>query len=173
LTADKNKKTHINNMSWIKGIRLDLSTKEPVGWIVLTGIEGRGIQLLPFGCVYLNHNSTDEDLHLVGKYKIVFEFFRLDNSRKVKISARVAGIEGDPLFHEFWGIARGLGCPKPKSTKKRNTQSVAAWPKFEERQIFDKADHVGMADWIRHFLCNPPADFTLFLAAVRNLLASK
>lgn len=173
MTADKNKNTHINNMSWIKGIRLELSTKEPVGWIVLSGIKGRGIQLLPFDCVYLNHNSTDEERSLVGKYKIVFEFFRLDKSGKVKLSARVAGIERDSLFHEFWGIARGLGCPKPDKTKKKNTQSVAAWPKSEERQTFDNADHAGMAGWIRHFLCNPPADFTQFFAAARNLLASK
>lgn len=159
--------------NWVKQVSAGLNSTIPTGWVILEGIEGRGIQLLPLDCVYLNHNATGEDLDLVGKYKIMFEFFRLDNSGKVKISARVAGIEGDPLFHEFWGIARGLGCPKPKSTKKRNTQSVAAWPKSEERQTFDNADHAGMADWIRHFLCNPPADFTLFLAAVRNLLASK
>ena len=159
--------------NWVKQVRQRLNSIPPTGWVILEGVEGRGIQLLLLDCVYINHNATGKDLDLVGKYKIVFEFFRLDNSGKVKISARVAGIKGNPLFHEFWGIARGSGCPKPKSAKKRNTQSVAAWPKFEERPIFSNADYTGMADWIRHFLCNPPADFTLFVALCRNLLASK
>lgn len=128
--------------------------------------------MLPNDCAHINRNESGVDYNLVGKFRIVFEFFRLESSGKVKISARVAGIEGQPLFHEFNGIARGLGCPEPRDTKKKTSQSVAAWPAEKERKSFKKDDHSGMAKWVRGFLCQPPADFTLFVAHSRNLLAS-
>ena len=158
-------------MSWIAGVRANLSQKPPSGWVVLDSITGRGVQLLPADETYLNRNRSGMDLKLVGEYKIVFEFFRLDKEGRVKISARVAGIEGHPLFHEFLGIARALGCPKPKGTAKKNTQSVAAWPAEDDRKKFDAANHKGMADWVRRFLSNPPPDFALFVAAAKNVLA--
>jgi hypothetical protein len=160
-------------MSWVNGVRANLRENPPSGWAVLESITGRGVQLLPADRVFLEHNQSGRTLELVGEYKLVFEFFRLDQDEKVKISARVAGIEGHPLFHEFWGVARALGCPKPKGTTKKITQSVAAWPASEERSSFPAKSHQNMADWVSKFLQNPPADFVLFVAAARNLLTSK
>jgi hypothetical protein len=158
-------------ISWINGVRQNLQVNTPAGWIILEDIKGAGVQMLPDDCIYSHHNSSKEDYDLVGAFKIIFEFFRLDRSGNVKISARINGIEGQPLFHEFNGIARGLGCPEPRDNKKKTSQSVAAWPAEKERKSFKKDDHSGMANWVRVFLCQPPADFTLFVALSRNLLA--
>ncbi len=158
--------------SWISGVRQNLQGNPPEGWIILGDIKGAGVQMLPNDCVFIRNNESGNDHELVGKFKIVFEFFRLESSGNVKISARVAGIEGTPLFHEFHGIARGFGCPKPKGTKKKETQSVAAWPSKDERVKFDSKDCEGMADWVRSFFCKMPPDLALFIAAARNLLAS-
>lgn len=127
--------------------------------------------MLPTDCSYIHHNKSGKSCELVGEFRVVFEFFRLDRSGKVKISARVAGIKGQPLFHDFYGIARGVGCPEPKKTKKKNSQSVASWPTEKKRIKFEENDHSGMANWVRSFLCQPPADFTLFVALSRNLLS--
>jgi hypothetical protein len=160
------------NISWANGVRANLMEKPPTGWIVLNGIKGSGVQMLPEDDAYLTRNGTGVDLKLVGSYRLVFEFFRLDTSGDIKLSARVAGIEGQPMFHEFWGIARCFGCPAPKGTKKKDTQSVAAWPGNEKRLSFAATNHAGMADWVREFFANPPVDFVLFVAGARNLIAS-
>jgi len=158
--------------SWISGVRQNLQGNPPVGWIILEDIKGAGVQMLPNDSVFIRKNASGKEHELVGKFKIVFEFFRLESAGNVKISARVAGIEGASLFHEFHGIARGFGCPKPKGTKKTETQSVAAWPCNDERVKFDSKDCEGMARWVRDFLSKMPADFALFIAAARNLLTS-
>jgi hypothetical protein len=157
--------------SWIKGVHQNLLENPPEGWSIIEGIKGAGVQMLPIDCAHLHFNQTGQVYDLVGKFRIVFEFFRLDSSGNVKISARVAGIEGQPIYHEFNGIARGVGCPEPRDTKKKTSQSVAAWPAEKERTSFKKDDHSGMAEWVRAFLSEPPADFTLFVALSRNLLA--
>jgi nephrocystin-3 len=162
----------MKNTSWISGVRANLIENPPSGWIVLDRIKGAGIQMLPDEQAYLIRNRSGKDLELVGNYRLVFEFFRLNRSGNLKLSVRVAGIEGQPLFHEFWAIARALGCPRPKVTKKENTQSVAVWPENEERLSFGSTDHTGMAEWVRKFLVNPPADFVLFVAASRNLISA-
>jgi hypothetical protein len=156
--------------SWIKGVRDSLKQSPPSGWRIIDGINGHGVQLLPIDCTYQNHNKSGKPLDLTGSYKIVFELFRLNTSGNIKISARVASIEGEPLFHELNGIARALGCPKPKDTKKLNSQSVAAWPADSQRDSFSSDDHDGITEWVRNFLCDPPADFVLFVAFARNLL---
>jgi len=156
--------------SWIKGVRDSLKKSPPSGWSIIDGINGPGVQLLPIDCTYQNHNKSEKTLELTGSYKIVFELFRLNTSGKIKISARVAGIAGEPLFHEFNGVARALDSPKPKGTKKINSQSVAAWPAELQRECFSADNHDGIAHWIRDFLCDPPADFVLFIALARNLL---
>ena len=169
----KTKSNHqpIKKRSWVHGVRADLDRSSPSGWTVPGSIKGRGVQLLPSDEIYLNRNRSGRDVDLVGEHKIIFEFFRLDQGGKVKISARVSAIEGQPLFHEFLGIAVALGCPRPKSATQKTTQSVAAWPGEPDRQKFDAADHSGMANWIRRFLSDPPADFTFFVAAARNILS--
>jgi hypothetical protein len=128
------------------------------------------VQFLPDDYAFIVKNKSGKNRDLVGDCRIVFEFFRLSSGGKVKISARIAGIDGQPLYHEFRGLARGMGCPKPKDARKKDTQSVAAWPLHESRPNFEADDHHGMADWVRQFLQNPPANFVLFLAASRNLL---
>ena len=161
-----------NAGSWVTGVRAQLSANPPSGWVVLEGIAGRGVQLCPKDCVYLTKNKSGLDLKLVGTHKIVFEFFRLDGTGDLKISARVAGIKGQALYHEFFGIARGFGCPLPRKTRQTSSQSVAAWPPQGSRHSCAVNDHAGMAKWVRRFLSAPPADFTLFVAASRNLLVS-
>jgi hypothetical protein len=156
--------------SWIKGVRDSLKQSPPTGWSIIDGINGPGVQLLPIDCTYQKHNKSGKTLDLTGSYKIVFELFRLNTSGNIKISARVASIEGEPLFHELNGIARALGCPKPKGTKKLTSQSVAAWPSDPQRKSFSTDDHEGISNWVREFLCKSPADFVLFVAMARNLL---
>jgi hypothetical protein len=146
----------------------------PTGWKVLDGIMGRGIFMIPDDPVYCYQNTSGFDLPLVGRYKIVFEFFRLDHSCGVKISARVASIKGDAFFDELNDIARALGCPSPRPTSVgSNTQSVAVWPAPGERPGFRPGDTIGMVRWVRRFLSNQPPDFKLFVEQTRNLLASK
>lgn len=160
------------SVSWVSGVRKFLQAGTPHGWVILDKINGRGVQLLPNDFSFLSKNQSKPERDLVGKNKIVFEFFRLDKSGDVKISARIAGTIDNPMFNQFWGIARALGCPKPKDTKKTSTQSVAAWPSHNDRPSFDADDYEGMVEWIRKFLQNPPPDFVLFVAAARNLLNS-
>ena len=155
------------------GVRDELTKKSPLGWVVLKDIAGRGVQLCPNDCAYLTGNQSGIELQLVGPHKIVFEFFRL-NSGNLKLSARVSGIEGSPVYHEFYGIARSLGCPLPAGKGKAvSSQSVAVWPPKESRHSCAANDYVGMAEWVRSFLSAPPSDFTHFVAASRNLLVSK
>jgi hypothetical protein len=162
-----------NKVSWVTGVRHELTQKPPLGWVVLKVIAGRGVQLCPNDCAYLTRNQSGIELQLVGTHKIVFEFFRL-NSGKLKLSARVSGIEGSPVYHEFYGIARSLGCPLPeRKGKPKSSQSVAVWPPEESRHSCVANDYVGMAEWVRNFLSAPPSDLTLFVAASRNLLVSK
>jgi len=166
-------KTKSNNkVSWASGVRDELTKKSQLGWVVLKDIAGRGVQLCPNDCAYLTRNQSGNELQLVGTHKILFEFFRL-NSGKLKLSARVSGMEGSPVYHEFYGIARSLGCPLPEGKGKPvSNQSVAVWPPEESRQSCAANDYVGMAEWVRSFLSAPPSDFSLFVAASRNLLAS-
>jgi hypothetical protein len=140
-----------NGSFWIKAVRSILLETPPPGWIVIEGIKGAGVQLLPSDPAYLDQNCSGEVHDLVGPYKVVFEVFRLGTSGNIKISARVAAVETQPLFHEFNGIARALGCPKPKGSKKGNTQSVAAWPADSDRQSFAVTDHEEIAGWVRAF----------------------
>jgi len=161
-----------NKVSWVTGVRDELTKKPPLGWVVLKDIAGRGVQLCPNDCAYLTRNQSGNEHQLVGTHKIVFEFFRL-NSGSLKLSARVSGIEGSPVYHEFYGIARSLGCPLPEGKGKAvSSQSVAVWPPKESRHSCAANDHVGMAEWVRDFLSAPLSDFTFFVAASRNLLAS-
>jgi hypothetical protein len=161
-----------NKVSWVTGVRDELTKKPPLGWVVLKDIAGRGVQLCPDDCAYLTRNQSGVELQLVGTHKIVFEFFRL-NSGKLKLSARVSGIDGSPVYHEFNGIARSLGCPLPEGMgKPKSSQSVAVWPPKESRHSCAANDYVGMAEWVRNFISAPPGDFSRFVAASRNLLAS-
>ena len=86
-----------------------------------------------------DRNQSGLDLKLVGSHKIVFEFFRLDGTGELKISARVAGIKEQALYHEFFGIARGFGCPLPRKTRQTSSQSVAVWPSQGSRGRFSRS----------------------------------
>ena len=156
--------------SWIHGLRRALLDRGPAGWKVMEGIQGAGVQLLPDDPIFLQRNASGAPHALVGPYKVIFEVFRLTTTGNLKISARISAKETQPLFHEFNGIARALKCPQPKGSRSQLSQSVAAWPANPYRQSFASTDYEGMARWVREFLHQPPADFTLFSALARNLL---
>ena len=161
------------NQSWITGVREALVDDPPSGWCVLTKIKGSGVYLLPKDLADNLANSSGYDQKLTGQYKIVSEFFLLNSSKKKgKISARVAGVQGSELFHEFRGVARSCGCPKPDKPKgEKATQSVARWPAKDNPPIvFQKDEYGKMAMWVKCMLEKPPTDLTWFLAAVRNYL---
>ena len=145
--------------SWVLGVRSNLQNSSISEWNVLENVDGRGVFLLPSELYSRRSFAGRPNRDLVGTYKLVFEFFRLDGSGQVKISARVSGIEGDRLFEEFWQIARDCECPAPRrSSHQRDTQSVAKWvgPSFPSN------DHRGMANWIRRFLSQEPDSFSHF-----------
>jgi|688.fasta_scaffold2190633_2 hypothetical protein len=63
--------------SWIKGVHQNLLENPPEGWSIIEGIKGAGVQMLPIDCAHLHFNQTGQVYDLVGKFRIVFEFFRL------------------------------------------------------------------------------------------------
>lgn len=156
-----------NKNQWERNVYEAIQYKPICGWTLLT-IKGRGVFLLPCDLERNPNNRSGNELDLVGKYKVVFEFFRLDRSGVIKLSARVAGIYDQPQFHEFWGIARACVTPKPgKPTKITTTQSVAKW-NLGLGRTFDRNDTTGMVCAIESFLMSPTSDFNLFLACIRN-----
>jgi hypothetical protein len=159
--------------SWHLRVRRELEANPPFGWAVVNGITGVGVYLLPDEEIFREHNLSGRERRMVGPLLVVFEFFRLSRSGAIKLSARVSGVRGDKTFNALDAIARAANCPAPKASVAHQTQSVAAWMSYDERPMFESADHPGMANWIREFLKNPPDEFRLFLSALRDYLKKR
>jgi hypothetical protein len=156
--------------SWHLRVRREIEADPPFGWSVVNGVTGVGVYLLPVEEIFREHNLSGRVRRLVGPHLVVFEFFRLNRTGAIKLSARVSGTRGDKTFDALCIIARSTNSPAPKAGVAHQTQSVAAWMSYNERPRFESADHRGMANWLREFLKTPPDDFTLFLNAVRDYL---
>ena len=157
---------------WYRRVHQELEAHPPECWSVVNGINGAGVFLLPNDGALHEQNCSEQDIPLVGSYRIIFEFFRLSRSGAIKVSARVAGTSGEPLFDRLNSIAQDCLCPLPGRRVARQTQSVAAWPVRHERPVYAVEDHTGMANWLREFLAKPPHDFQRFLKEVESYLVS-
>jgi hypothetical protein len=160
--------------------------KNPLkGWVFThyVGSSQGGVYFVPQDWtgngVALNFNATSvRDQRLRG-HRLLFEFFKLETSLEVKISARVLINDGNrfslvgknTLFEKLQSLALALGCPQPRGVGGTRTRTCAVWP--ELRPVFSRSDSKGMADWIRQFLVDPPQDFKKFVEGALPLLRGK
>ena len=119
-------------------------------------------------------NSTQVQDHRLRGHRLLFEFFHLENSLEVKISARAlitdglrtSLVEPGTLFGNLELIAGD--CPRPRDVRGMRTRTCAVWPR--QRPVFGRHDYDNMAHWIIGFLAEPPTDFNNFVTAAESVL---
>lgn len=163
-------------------IRQNLDQAPLAEWFVTHSVGGPqgGVYFVP-QCwtdngVALNFNATlVRDQRLRG-HRLLFEFFQLEASLEVKISARVLINDGaqfalvgqNTLFGELQRLAVELGVPQPQAVLGELTRTCAVWRL--PRAVFQRDDVVGMADWMRNFLIDPPQNFHKFVKGALSIL---
>jgi hypothetical protein len=163
-------------------IHQNIDQAPPAEWFVTHSVGGLrgGVYFVP-KCwtdngVALNFNATLVGDHRLRGHRLLFEFFQLAASLEVKISARVLINDGaqfalvgqNTLFGELQRLAVELGVPQPQAVLGELTRTCAVWR--EPRAVFQRDDVVGMADWMRNFLINPPQNFHKFVEGALPIL---
>jgi hypothetical protein len=114
-------------------------------------------------------NATLIANHHLRGHRLLFEFFQLEATLEVKISAKVLITDGNlvelvsqnTLYEALLRLALEVGAPQPQAVRALKTRACAVWP--SPRPSFQRDDIEGMANWIRKFFDDPPQDFCRFV----------